>query len=562
MVGAFASAQTADWYAARFGFNAAAPDLLAPQSASDYKNYGFHDGKPAARWNTSVSLMSAAGAAQTGTGKTWNDPTNYLWTDLYEMTDLLPKSTWVRVAANLGNHFPNPYNATGHVNAARNYGAIIQRIMFRGSDLNNGLNLLWNVTPGVYPNTGSVDGWSNLTVNPWGSKLTLALYTGDPAKRDWWRPDDAFLPYLRNHVQGFVYDVNDYASNIVRQRTGGGPMTENFISRMGFQLGNEPAAGHPGGSVDGDVGSWKGVGKILEKTTAGIDYQTHPAFTASNNVPTTFGTNPLTMPAFSMFSDSSDSYRINYVKGQIRNIQWAGSWSAGMNEIATYYKEMQGMNWPTQCGRRALHFNSPVYRWRFNSTSAYSLQNADALLTSRPFDPSQGRWETPQEYAKRWVAELTKQVDMVANLPMPGSSQIVDITECYFTGAQSGAVPFDSTYTMTGGGSPNFQSMTFDQVRQMARSNWNDNKTLTPLQQLPATREQILAAIRTELYNQDMSGLLTKNLGRIYWWGAYYADPRLETGLTSDANNDVNGYNPWADYRLTLSEMKALWGIS
>lgn len=559
LLGAMATAQTDSWYAARFGFNAAAPDLYAIQSASDYKNYAFNDGVPTARWNNTTGVMKGSGLVQPVTGKTWSDPTNHLWTDLYEMTDLLPKNTWVRVAGNLLNHFPEPYNPKGHANPQRNYQAIIGRIMFRGNDLSNGLNLLWNITPSVYPTQSTTDSWSTITVNPWGGKLATPIVTGEPAKRDWWRPQEEFLPFLKNHVQNFVYDVNDYASNIARQRSPAGPMTENFIARMGFQMGNEPAAGHPGGSVDGVVGSWTGVGNVLEKTMTGVDFRPYPSYFATNNIPTSFGANPLTMPAFSMFSENPDSYRINYVKGQLRNIQWGGNVAPGLNEIATYYKEMQGMNWPTMCGRRALHFNSPTYRWRFNPSSAYASTNPGDLLTSKPFDPSQGRWETPAEYAKRWVAELSRQVDLVANLPMPGSSKVVDITECYFGGSHSGGVLLDPTYKFGDGTAPNFQNMTFDQIRSMARSYSSENGVLTPLQQLPASRESILAAIRTELYNQDMAGTLTPNLGRIYWWGGYYADPRLEAGYITDANNNVTGYNPWGDFRLTLSEIKALW---
>jgi len=559
LLGAMASAQTADWYATRFGFNAPAPDLYAIQSPSDYKNFAYREANPNSRWNTTPASMKGMGTVQAATGKTWNDPTNYLWTDLYEMTDLLPKNSWVRVAGNLLNHFPEPFNPKGHANAARNYGAIINRIMFRGNDLSNGLNILWNVTPSVYPSQSTTDSWSTITTNPWGTKLASNITTGDPAKRDWWRPQDPYLPYLKVHVQNFVYDVNDYASNIVRQRTPEGPLTENFIARMSFQMGNEPAAGHPGGSVDGVVGSWTGVGKVLEKTMSGIDYKAYPSYYAMNNIPAGFGTNQLVMPAFSMFSENPDSYRINYIKGQLRNIQWGGNVAPGLNELATYYKEMQGMNWPTLCGRRALHFNSPTLRWRFNPPTGYASTAAGDLLTSKPFDPSQGRWETPAEYAKRWVAEMSRQVDLVANLPMPGSSKIVDITETYFGGSHSGAIMLDPSFKLENGNTPNYQSMTFDQIREMARSYSNDGGVLKPLQQLPPSRESILAAIRTELYAQDIAGTTTPNLGRIYWWGGYYPDPRLETGLTADSNNNVIGYNPWGDFRLTLSEIKALW---
>ena len=559
LLGAIATAQSDSWYAARFGFNAPAPDLFPNQGPSDYKNFAFNDGNPAARFNNSVAVMSGAGVVQVANGRTWNDPNNHQWSDLYEMTDLLPKNTWVRVTGNLLNHFPNPYNPGGHANPQRDYHAIISRIMFRGNDLSNGLNLLWNITPAVYPNPVPSDTWSMITTDPWGGKIPVPVTTGDPSTRDWWRPQESYLPYLRNHVQNFVYDVNDYASNIVRQRSPAGPITENFIARMGFQLGNEPAAGHPGGSIDGVVGSWTGVGNVLEKTTAGVSFQPYPTYYNNNQIPTGFGSNPINMPAFSMFNETPDSYRLNYVKGQLRNIQWGGNIAPGLNEIATYAKEMKGMQWPTQCSRRSLHFSSPAYKWHFNPNGQYMSTNAEDLLTSSLIDPNQGQWETPAEYAKRWVAELTRQVDLVANLPMPGNSNVVDVTECYFTAAQSGATTFDASAKFADGTAVNFQNMTFDQVRTVARTYSNVNGVLTPMPQLPASRESILAAIRTELYNQDMAGTLTPNLGRIYWWGGYYADPRQEDGLNADGNNNVMGYNPWGDFRLTMSEVKALW---
>ncbi|MEI8282372.1 MAG: hypothetical protein WCG75_08200 [Armatimonadota bacterium] len=558
LLGGIATAQTDAWYASRFGFNAPAPDLFKNQTVNDYKNYGFNDGIVGARWNNSPAMLTGAGITQSGTGKSYSDPTCHLWTDLYEITDLLPKNTWVRVTGNLANHFPDPYNPSGQVNKERNVNAIVNRIMFRGSGFTSGLNILWNITPGVYPTEYTNDSWINLDKDAVGAKLVNAINTGDSAKRDWWRPYDVYLPYLKKHVQAFVYDVNDAAAQVTRSRTTG-TMTENFISRMAFQMGNEPAAGHPGGSVDGQVGSWEGTGRVLEGTMAGLDYKPRPATMTASQVPTTFGTNPLTMPAFSMFAENVDAYRLNYVKGQIRNIQWAGSMSPSLNEIATYSKEMVGKNWQTQCGRRALHFNSPVFRWKFNPNSAYNSTNTNDLLTSSLIDPAAGRWETPAEYAKRWVAELEKQVDLVANLPMPGTAKIVDITECYFRVAESGGIAFNPGTQFADGTSPNYQSMTMDQVRAMSRSYKNVNGVMVPLPQAMPSRESLLTAIRAELFARDTAKTLTPNLGKIYWWGGYWADPRREAGLCIDGDNNAIGYNPWGDLRLTLSEIKALW---
>ncbi len=558
LLGGMATAQTDAWYASRFGFNAPAPDLYSNQTANEYKNYAFNDGIAGARWNNTSAMLTGAGIAPSGLSRAYSDPANHLWADLYEVTDLLPKNTWVRVTGNLSNHFPDPYNANGQVNKERNINAIVNRIMFRGSGFTSGLNILWNITPGVYPNQYGSDSWVTLDKDALGGKIVSAINTGDAAKRDWWRPYDAYLPYLKKHAQTFVYDVNDAAAQVTRSRTTG-TMTENFISRMAFQMGNEPAAGHPGGSVDGQVGSWEGVGKVLEGTMAGLDYKPRPATMTASQVPTTFGANPLTMPAFSMFAENVDAYRLNYVKGQIRNIQWAGSMSPSLNEIATYSKEMVGKNWQTQCSRRALHFNSPVFRWKFNPNSAYNSTNTNDLLTSSPIDPAAGRWETPAEYAKRWVAELEKQVDLVANLPMPGTSKIVDITECYFRVAESGGIAFNPGTQFADGTSPNYQNMTMDQVRAMSRSYKNVNGVMVPLSQAMPSRESLLTAIRAELFARDTAKTLTPNLGKIFWWGGYWADPRREAGLCIDGSDNAIGYNPWGDLRLTLSEIKALW---
>ena len=559
VLGAIASAQTDVWYAFRFGLNIPAPDIFSYQAPNSYHNFGYNEGKPDARFNNTPATMNASGVLPSTVSHSWNEASNHGWADTFEITDLLPSKTWVRVAANLQNHFPDPVNSSGQYNKERNTMAIVGRIMFRGNTLSGGLNLLWNVTPAVYPNQSATDSWSTITTDKNGVRMSSAIATGDPAKRDWWRPYDVYLPYLKNNVQTFIYDVNDAAALITRQRTTG-TMTENFISRMAFQMGNEPAAGHPGGSVDGQVGSWGGVGNILEGTMTGIDYKPRTATMTSAGVPSAFGTNPLGMPAFSMFLESPDSYRLNYVKGQLRNIQWAGSMSPALNELSSYPKEMTGKTWPTLCGKRALHFNSPTFRWRFTNSNPYESANSCDLLASSLIDPKLGRWETPQEYAKRWVDELQKQVDLVANLPMPGTAKVVDVTECYFTCAESGGSPFNPGAKFADGTSPNYASMTFDQVRQMSRSNMDRGGVMTPLVQTMPTRESILGAIRDELYARDTAKTLTANLGRIYWWGACWPDPRIETGLCNGDHNEVIGYNPWGDFRLTLSEVRALWG--
>ena len=124
LLGAIASAQTDAWYASRFGLNVPAPDIFGYQGQFDYKNFAYNEGKPAARFDNSTGIMTGTGVIPSTTGHSWGDPACHGWGDIYETTDLLPKNSWVRVPANLQNHFPNPVNYSGQLNRDRNLNAI------------------------------------------------------------------------------------------------------------------------------------------------------------------------------------------------------------------------------------------------------------------------------------------------------------------------------------------------------------------------------------------------------------------------------------------------------
>lgn len=562
LICASAMAQDAAWYAKRFGFNANAPDLFAHQGQNDFKDFGYNAGNPQARFNNSVGVMTAAGVQQSGAGKSYNDPSLHLWADLYEITDQLPKDTWVRMGTNLQNHYPDPYNPSGGKNTFRNLDAILGRIMFRGTDLSNTLCTLWVNAPAVYPSPAPSDSWKKLTVNSVGQALPEAIDLGEPAIRDWWRPHVSYHQFLRRHTQLTFDDINARAAQIVRERTGSNAMDYNFVQRIGVQWGNEPAAGHPGGSTKiPTVGSWAGQGAINERTMSYCTYGPTPAVRKDYQVPNNFGSNPGIMPAFSMLGDTS-SYRLNYAMGRIRNVQWSGPVAPGVNEIMSYKAEMTGMNWPTMCGRRALHFMSPQFHWKFLAKDQFQSPWSTDLLVSKPFSPADGRWETPTEYARRWVKELERQVDFIASLEMPGNAKIVDITECYFTVANSYAVPLDGNTRDQNGEPIRFTQLTVDQVREISRNNSKEGNVLIPHQQPLPSRVEILRAIKNELYNRDVvQNNLSPNLGRIYWWGGYYPNPRVESGLEEDGNGTIRAYNPYGDFRMTLAETKALWGL-
>ena len=80
--------------------------------------------------------------------------------------------------------------------------------------------------------------------------------------------------------------------------------------------------------------------------------------------------------------------------------------------------------------------------------------------------------------------------------------------------------------------------------------------------QIPPSRKDILVAIRNELYQRDVvQKNLSKNLGKIFIWSSVSMGCREMTGLNAGTGNNIVGYNPWGDFRLTSEEMKAFWNV-
>lgn len=563
-VSAAGQAQTAEWFASRFGLNVQAPAPSGGALMTQFRVPKFLAAKPSARQSNDKGIMDGQQVALTDEKYAYNDPRCAPWAEMLDLTDKLPANTWVRLESGLNHHFYNPYDKVA-LQEDRLTQGLVGRLMYRNSNPKDTLNLLFVVAPGINAHTGTADSWSKIDVDPLGNKLTTPVTTKAPKDRDWWRPEPAMLPYLKQGFQKYVNIVNDAAAIQAREKFGSAGRTFNFVQKLGFQLGNEPGTGHPGGSMFAQIGSWEGLGRVNEGVLAGINYGVSPAVRTQLGIPASFGTNPLTLPAFSFLSEAMNQINGNYVGGKLMNFQQSGAFAPGLNEVATYGKEMAGYRWAQQCGRRSLHFRSPVLRWKFFKND-FGMVGGDGreLLHHGPQDPAWGRWETADEYAKRWVADLEKGVDMIANLPMPTASKVVDITECYFVNGDLGAAPFDANMVDTTGAKINFANMTLDQVRTAAKSNRVKSGKFTPLlpTQLPPTRQEILVAVRNELYNRDVvQKNLTKNLGRIFIWSSVSMGCREMTGLNAGTGNNIVGYNPWGDFRLSSEEMKAFWNV-
>lgn len=560
-----ANAQTPEWFATRFGLNvhAQAPRNNAPMTQISIPK--FQEGKANLRYNDQPGIMQGALVVPSTKKYRFDDPLCATWAEMFEATDLLPANTWVRFDGAVNQHFWNPYDAD-MVQKDRIVDGVIGRLMYRNADPKNALNLLFVVTPGIYAHSGTADSWSSVTVDPFGKKLPTPIKMMAPKDRDWWRPEPAMLPYLKQSFQRYVNIVNDAAATQAVAKYGAASAKNfNFVQKIGFQLGNEPGTGHPGGSQFAKVGSWQGLGRVNEGIMVGINYGVSPAVRTALGIPASFGSNPLSMPAFSFLNENANQFIPNYVSGKLKNFAQSGGFSPGVNELASYSQEMVGYNWSQQCGRRSLHFRSPILRWRFFKNDFSEVaENGKDLLFYGPQDPKWGAWETPEQYAKRWVEELERGVDMVANLPMPAASKVVDITECYFVNGDLGANPFDANMLDANGKNITFADKTLDQVRELAKNYRVQNGKFTPLlpTQMPPTRKQLLAAIRNELYQRDVvQKNLSKNLGRIYIWSSLNRECRDMVGLNTGANNNVVGYNPWNDFKLNLDEIKAIWNI-
>ena len=524
----------------------------------------FMEAKPGVRPGNDSGIMSAKQVALSDSKFSYNDPRCAPWAEMLEVTDKLPANTWLRLESALNHHFYNPYDKVG-VQEDRLTAGLVGRLMYRNSNVRDTLNLLLVCAPGIYAHTGASDSWTKITVDPSGKALTTPITTKPPKDRDWWRPEPAMIPYLKNSFQKYVNIVNDAAAVQARQKYGSAGASLNFVEKIGFQIGNEPGTGHPGGSNFAQIGSWNGLGRVNEGFSVGINYGVSPAVRTQLGIPASFGTNPLTMPAFSFLNENANQIRGNYVGGKLMNFQNSGGFSPGVNEIASYGKEMNGYKWSQQCGRRALHFRSPVLRWKFFKND-FSMTAADGrdLLFYGPQDPKWGRWETAEEYAKRWVADLERGVETIANLPMPAATKVVDVTETYFVNGDLGAAPFDANMKDANGANISFANMTLDQVRDSAKTCRVQNGKFSPLlpTQVPPTRKEILVAIRNELYQRDVvQKNLSRSLGRIFIWSSVSMGCREMTGLNAGSTGDIVGYNPWDDFRLNSDEMKAFWNL-
>ncbi len=525
----------------------------------------FQEARVKARYNNQTGIMQAAQVALSETKYRFDDPVCATWAEMLEVTDSLPANTWVRVDGAVNHHFYGPCDADA-LQKDRITDGLVGRLMLRSNDPRNALNLLLVVLPGINAHTGTTDSWTKVTVDPLGNKLPNPLKLLQPRERDWWRPEQAMLPYLKQSLQRYVNIVNDSAATQARSRFGvARAKTFNFVQKIGFQLGNEPGTGHPGGSAFAPVGSWAGIGKVNDGVTVGLNYGVSPAVRTALGVPPSFGSNPLSMPAFSFLNENANQINANFVGGKLMNFQQSGALSPGVAEISSYGQEMNGYKWSQQCGRRAMHFRSPILRWRFFSNDFGDLMgNGKDLLFYGPQDPKYGTWETAEQYAQRWVSELERSVDLVANLPMPAASKIVDVTECYFVNGDLGAMPFDANMIDGNGANISFADKTVDHVREIAKNYRVQGGKLMPLlpAQMPPTRKQLLLAIRNELYHRDVvQKNLSKNLGRIFIWSGLGRDVRDQCGLNANNTGNIVGYNPWSDFRLSFDEVKALWNI-
>ena len=471
-----------------------------------------------------------------GPARSYNDPNCKPWQDAYTTLAILPRGAWVRTAVNLWEHYPAPGVAT--VDNDRFLAAITGKVLYPNLPVTtDGLNLIWELTPGIPPRYSNNDGWFD-----------------NPLNRDWYKPVAANHPGLKISVQSFVTAVNNYSVAQARVVTPA-RITTNIVARMGFQLGNEIGAAHPGGSVYGNVGSWAGMGQVMEDTTKGISWRPD-----SNNTKYLAGgtswINPLNLPAFSFGTEAREQAFVwPTLYGQVKSIQWPGATVPGLTEVFSYYDEMFGPSnsygWATQCTRKSIHFRSPILHWlRGNDGQAMIVPdlNSDNSLN--------GRWESAPEYAKRWADEVALAIKGYSRLTTPGSQPVIDLTECYLTYGELNSQILDpSTYQFVVNG----VAKTTDQIRidalQRGSSRFVNGVTYNaPLQ---PSRISILAAIRDELYNRSKAGQLA-NLGHIFWVNAYSADPRRETGFNN--TDPINFYSPWADFRLTNDEIKTIFG--
>lgn len=475
-----------------------------------------------------------------GPAMAYYDPGCQPWQGAYAVLDSLPRGVWVRAAVNLWEHFPRATTMVPE-DYERFQAAITGRVLYPNLANNlDGLNLLWVMSPGIPMRNVANDGWFD-----------------DPKLRDWYIPAAANRPYLKNQIQNFITAVNNFSVDQAKLKYPSSKIPVNVVSRIGFQLSNEVGAAHPGGSTYGSPGSWTGIGQVLQDTLNGINYRPDDNYATNKLAGGTTWTNPLNMPAFSFLTESRGQAFVNYTAdwNNPKSIQWPGATVPGLTEVFSYYDEVFGptnnFGWAAQCTRRSVHFRSPVIHW-VRATDGLHVIFAD-MNADNTFN---GRWETATEYAKRWVDELQLLLKGYGRLAMPSPMPIIDLTECYLTYGEMNSQILDTTNYQF---SVNGTQKTTDQIRldAMARGGTRVINGVTYVAPLQPSRLSIFTAIREELYTRSTQGKLP-NLGRIYWVNGYTPDPRRETGFgTADP---ITSYNPWDDFRLTLPEIKALFG--
>jgi hypothetical protein len=461
------------------------------------------------------------------------------WQNAYNLTNILPNQTAVRVAINNWYHF-NSASARTPYDYQRYINAIHDRIMFRGfPNVENGLNITWVFTPGIPPADVDADGWPD-----------------NPRLRDWWLPAVINRANLKAQFQIFVSGFNNQVLETARAWNAfrGVPNQPNILNRVGYQLGNEVGGTHPGGSQYNDIGSWKGVGQLLEETTNGLNYGADPFFVSRYGVNP--GGNKLTLPAFSFLTEGRGDVHFNTLaktdgSALNRSFEWSGALTPGLNEIFSYYDELYGPNnnygWATQTSGRAFHFRSPGLYWLRTDgiTAGWPELNNDGTFN--------GGWESPAQYAVHWANDFIQAYKGYSRLPMPGQNNRIDVTECYLTMHELRSASFPRNgYSFTG--------KTEAQIRRDAQS-WGSTRVVnnqTIFAQPPQLRSVYLAAIRDELYNRWKAGQLP-NLGRIYWTKGYTPNPRFESGFPDF--DPINAYYPWDDFTLNTAEIKALYAL-
>lgn len=467
----------------------------------------------------------------------YNDPACQPWQGAYSVVDLMPTGTWIRASVNLWEHFRN-HNPGPPDDYDRYQIAITGRVLFPNMPNNtDGHNILWVMVPGIPPRYSTNDGWFDY-----------------PETRDWYKPIPENRPYLHAQVQAFVTGVNNFAVDLAKPMFPG-KITENIVGRMGFQLGNEIGAAHPGGSVYGPPGDWTGMGQVMEDTTNGISWRPDDNYTSSLAGGASW-TNPINLPAFSFLTESRGQAFVNQtLYGQVKSIQWPGATVPGLREIYSYYDEVFGpsnnFGWAAQASRRSVHFRSPVIQWiRANDGVRVYWPDINPDLTLN------GRWENAQEFAKRWVDEFALVLKGYGRLPMPSPAPTVDMTECYLTyGELNSKILSPDNYQFTVNGVPKSTDQIRADALQMGSTSVVSGQSIVA--PVPPSRRELFAAIRDELYTRSVQGGLP-NLGRIFWVNGYTSDPRRETGFESV--DPITSYNPWADFRLSPAEITTLFG--